>query len=133
MPRLLTLLLAVLLLWVSYALAGAVLREFKAKSTNGDVELEWTTGEERDVVRFEIQRMAGVNGEYVKIGEVTPTGSNSTYKFVDRSAYKINDSLYKYRLAIVSSDGTAYSQELTVLHSVSGVKRTWGSIKAMFR
>lgn len=133
MRRILPLIFILVLLWTGYAVAGAFLREFKARSVDGNVELEWSTGEEKDLIRFEVQRQAGLRGDYVKIGEVAPKGSNSTYRFVDKSAYKVNDSLYKYRLAIVSTDGTTYSRELTVLHSVSGVKRTWGSIKAMFR
>jgi hypothetical protein len=82
---------------------------------------------------FEVQRMAGVQGEYMGLGRVQPQGSNSSYQFIDKSAYKTSDAIYKYRLAIVNQDGsTSYSQELTV-RSLSGVKRTWGSIKAMFR
>ena len=120
-------------LWCGSALAGAILNTFTARSTNGDVLLEWKTGEEKDILRFEVQRKAGLQGDYIVIGKVNPTGTNSFYQFLDKSAYKTTDTIYKYRLAIVSTDGTTYSQELTVPHSVSGVKRTWGSIKAMFR
>ena len=125
--------LAALLLWTGSALAGAILRAFTAKSSNGDILLEWTVGEEKDLLQYEVQRKAGVQGEYVTIGKVDAKGSNSSYEYLDKSAYKLNDSIYKYRLAIGSSDGTSYSQELTVPHTVSGVKQTWGSIKAMFR
>jgi hypothetical protein len=125
--------LTTLLLCTASALAGAILRVFTAKSSNGDILLEWSVGEEKDLLRYEVQRMAGVQGEYVTIATVNPKGSNSSYEFLDKSAYKLNDSIYKYRLAIVSSDGMTYSQELTVPHTVSGVKQTWGSIKAMFR
>jgi hypothetical protein len=121
-------------LWASVALAGAILNRFTAsRSTSGDVVVEWSTGTESDLKHFEVQRMAGVQGEYASLGFVQPKGSNSSYQFVDKSAYKTSDAIYKYRLAIVNGDGsTSYSQELTV-SSLSGVKRTWGSIKAMFR
>ena len=126
--------LIVLSLCFGVALAGAILNSFTAQSSNGDVIVKWTTGEERDLARFEVQRRAGLQGDYVTVGTVEPKGSNSDYQFIDRSAYKTTDTIYKYRLAIVSRDGSVgYSQEVTVSHGVSGVKRTWGSIKAMFR
>jgi hypothetical protein len=126
--------LLLITLSASVALAGAILNRFVAsRSTNGDVVVEWTTGTESDVKYFEVQRMAGAQGEYTALGFIQPKGSNSSYQFVDRSAYKASDAIYKYRLSIVNQDGSAsYSQELTV-RSLSGVKRTWGSIKAMFR
>ena len=135
MRRTLPVILALIVtLWVGYALAGAILNSFTARSTNGDVVLEWRTGEEKDIVRFEVQRKAGLQGDYVTIGSVNPTGTNSPYQYIDKSAYKITDTIYKYRLAIVNTAGPPdYSIELTVTHGVSGVKRTWGSIKAMFR
>ncbi|MGA9363311.1 MAG: hypothetical protein WBW16_02980 [Bacteroidota bacterium] len=126
--------LLVITLSASLALAGAILNRFVAsRGTNGDVVVEWTTGSESDLKYFEVQRMAGVQGDYTTLGFIQPNGSNSSYQFVDKSAYKTSDAIYKYRLAIVNQDGSAsYSQELTV-RSLSGVKRTWGSIKAMFR
>ncbi|MBE2279223.1 MAG: hypothetical protein IAE91_02440 [Ignavibacteriaceae bacterium] len=61
-------------------------------------------------------------------------GSNSSYSFLDEGAYKSSDVLYIYRLKIIDKDNTqAYSKEISVNHAVSGVKKTWGSIKAMFR
>jgi hypothetical protein len=127
--------LLIVTLCASVALAGAILNGFTVtRSSNGDVVVEWTTGIETDVKYFEVQRMAGTQGEYTSLGFIQPKGSNSSYQFVDKSAYKTSDAIYKYRLSIVNQDGSAsYSQELTV-RSLSGVvKRTWGSIKAMFR
>jgi hypothetical protein len=129
-----TILFLTFTLWSGYLLAGAILHSFTAKSTNGDIILQWSTGEEKDLARFEVQRKAGLQGEYTPLATITPKGSNSFYEYVDKSAYKSSDTIYKYRLAIVNTDGSvAYSQELVVPHGVSGVKRTWGSIKAMFR
>jgi hypothetical protein len=118
----------------SLALAGAILNRFAvSRSATGDVIVEWNTGEETNLKYFEVQRMAGSEGEYMTLGSVQPKGSNSSYQYVDKSAYKTSDAFYKYRVAIVDNSGyTSYSKELTV-SSPSGVKRTWGSIKAMFR
>jgi hypothetical protein len=132
-PLVVTVLLLIILC-TGIAFAGAILNKFAvSRSASGDVLVEWNTGDESTLKYFEVQRMAGVQGEYTPLTKVEPKGSNSSYQFVDKSAYKTSDAIYKYRLAIVDNDGTtSYSQEL-VMSSLSGVKRTWGSIKAMFR
>ena len=86
------------------------------------------------VVLFEIERRAGTEGAFMKIGQMDPKGP-SLYEFVDHSACMKITSLYQYRIKISFSDGRVpyYTNALTVAHTVSGVRRKWGSIKAMFR
>ena len=113
--------------------AGAFLNYFTTRSDNGNVVISWQTGQETNVSNFVIERMP-INGSYVSIASVASKGNNSTYEYVDESAYKTNDQVYVYRLKIVDNDGsTSYSGVSHVAHSVSGVKQTWGSIKALFR
>lgn len=117
----------------SAAFAGAYLDYFHAKSEDGQVKIEWRTGEEPDVKEFVLERKS-VNGPYMPIASLVPRGSNSVYEFVDDNAFKTEDVVFIYRLKIVGHDGSnTYSSEVSVSHSISGVKRTWGSIKAMFR
>lgn len=113
--------------------AGAFLNYFNTRSDNGNVIISWQTGQETDVRNFVIER-APFNGTYIDIATVSAKGSNSTYEYVDESAYKTNDQVYIYRLKIVDNDGSvSYSGLSQVAHSVSGIKQTWGSIKALFR
>ncbi|MBR9974586.1 MAG: hypothetical protein KFF77_03315 [Bacteroidetes bacterium] len=126
--------LLVLLIVTGTAVGGAFLDFFNGRSDDDNVVLEWKTRSESDLLRYEIQRKAGSNGEFVSLATVSPKGSNSLYTYIDRSAYKESESVYVYRLKIVETSGpSSYSNEITVSHSVSSVKRTWGSIKAMFR
>ena len=127
--------LFLLLLLAGSAISGAFLDFFNGRSDGDNIVLEWKTRSESNLLRYEIQRKAGQNGDFVSLATVTPKGSNSQYTFIDRSAYKDTESMYVYRLKIVesSSGPSSYSNEITVSHSVSSVKRTWGSIKAMFR
>ena len=115
--------------------SGAYLDYFHARSDGNNITIEWKTESETGIQTFEVQRKAGSNGEYISIGSTDPKGSNSYYTFIDRSAFKSTLSIYVYRLKIVDTNGnpSGYSNEVTVSHNVSGVKRTWGSIKAMFR
>ena len=115
--------------------AGAYLDFFQGRSDGNNISLEWKTRTEQNIASFDVQRKAGYEGEFVTIASIDPKGANSFYSYVDRSAYKSNASVYLYRLKINEgvSAPASYSNEITVSHSVSSVKRTWGSIKAMFR
>jgi len=112
--------------------AGADILKFSARSQSGNVVIDWQTITETNVNRFVIERKT-VNGSFIEIGSVNPR-SDKNYEFVDQTAFKDADQLYIYRLKIVDNDGSvSYSEEKAVAHNVSSVKRTWGSIKALFR
>ncbi|MFZ1729804.1 MAG: hypothetical protein WBQ23_03320 [Bacteroidota bacterium] len=131
----LTNILFVLILLAGTAISGAFLDFFNGRSDGDNIVLEWKTRSESNLLRYEIQRKAGTNGDFVSLTTVSPKGSNSQYTYIDRSAYKDAESIYVYRLKIVetASGPSSFSNEITVSHSISSVKRTWGSIKAMFR
>jgi hypothetical protein len=123
----------IVLLAVTALYAGAYLEYFQGRSEGDDIRLEWKTGEEVNLQNFKIERKTPQNS-FVEIATVQPKGNNSYYSYLDQSAYKMSGLIFIYRLKIVDTNGQAsYSNEVTVSHNVSGVKRTWGSIKAMFR
>lgn len=125
--------LSILFLLVTSVFAGAFLEFFHARSEGENVKLEWKTGEEQNVKNFVIERKP-VNGQFISISTIAPKGSFSFYTFVDESAYKSNNLVFIYRLRIIDNDGSVtHSIERSVSPNISGVKRTWGSIKAMFR
>jgi hypothetical protein len=114
---------------------GAFLDFFQGRSDGNNITIEWKTRGESNLLYYEIQRKAGSSSEFMTLATVEPKGSNSYYSYIDRSAYKESSSVYTYRLKIVEGNGApgSYSNEIPVSHGVSSVKRTWGSIKAMFR
>lgn len=113
--------------------AGVDLLKFSARSENGNVVVSWQTVTESNLNHFVVERKT-VNGSFMELGNVSPR-SDKNYEYVDQSAFKTSDQLYVYRLKIVDNSGAvSYSQEVRVTHSnISSVKRTWGSIKALFR
>ena len=114
-------------------LAGTFLEYFQGRSEGEDIRLEWKTREEVNLQHFKVERKTP-QSSFVDITTIEPKGNNSYYTYLDQSAYKTDNMLFVYRLKIIDTNGQAsYSNELSVSHSVSGVKRTWGSIKAMFR
>ena len=114
--------------------AGAFLEYFHGRSEGEDIRLEWKTGEESNLQNFAIERKTP-QSSFAEIITIQPKGSNSFYSYLDKSAYKPSSSMiFVYRLKIVDNNNqVSHSAEITVSHNVSGVKRTWGSIKAMFR
>jgi hypothetical protein len=123
-------------LFLFWAVASSeIIKNFYSPVSDGvNITVHWTTADESDVALFEVERSDdGVN--FISVGSVSPQGITDYY-FVDHSVFKKTTSLYYYRLKItLLSDRTTpvYTQKLQVAHSVSGVRRTWGSIKSMFR
>lgn len=123
----------VLFAFISTALGGAYLEFFHARSESEDVKLEWKTGEENNLRHFAVERKTP-QSSFIQLATIQPQGSNKLYSYIDANAYKTTDLIFIYRLKIVdNNDQVTYSSEVSVSHNISGVKRTWGSIKAMFR
>ena len=126
-------LLIILVAGVVYA--ATELQYFTGKNESDSILLEWKTGTEDNLNRFEIERSASEPNNYVNIGSVTAIGSNSYYYYRDNTSVQNNSApVYYYRLKIVDNNGNyVYSQTITVTHIISSVRDTWGSIKAIFR
>jgi hypothetical protein len=125
-----------LVLVSNLAFAGDPLKEgsFSARSDGTVIFVRWVSQDEAGVVRFEVERKAGLDGQFFLLSEIQPRGDNSAYEYVDDSAFRVTETVYKYRIKVAYADGSSvYSPEIVVPHTVSDVRRTWGSIKAMFR
>jgi hypothetical protein len=109
----------------------------QARSDGSNVTIQWGTADETNVKEFEVLRRDGNVGEFISIAIVSKKGSNSFYEYIDKSAFKTTGTIYQYRVKVLlqNSDMEYFPKDgpLTVSHNVSSVKRTWGSLKAMFR
>ncbi len=118
-----------LALCFTLAFAGATLMlgSVTGSSDGVDVTIKWSTSEESNTVgdQFEIRR----NG--TSIGFVPAKGSPSAYTYLDQDVFKTSATATTYNYQIFL-DGTQFAA-VSVNHSTSSVKRTWGSLKAMFR
>jgi len=109
----------------------------QAFSDGVNVTVNWVTENEANIVSYEILRSTNYNGGFSAIATLLPKGP-SVYEYIDNSAFKKTTTIYFYRIKINYSNAQSYFPALneppiTVNHNVSGVRRTWGSIKAMFR
>jgi hypothetical protein len=127
--------LVTILFFVVTAAAGTI-REgtLQARSDGSNVTIQWGTTDESNIKEFVIERRNGTSGEFISIAVVAKKGTNSFYEYIDRSAFKTTGTIYQYRIKSVTVSGPSeFSTILTISHNVSSVKRTWGSLKAMFR
>jgi len=135
----LSLFVSFFLLLPGILLAAARIVDFHARRETGRVVLEWTTEEETNLERFIIQRNTDKsNNNWTKIGEVKSKSGNSstrqTYTFADESVFKNNTSTFYYRLIMKDKNGQTTPYDVIVsITGCSGIKHTWGTIKAMFR
>ncbi len=123
------------LLITALAIAGAIKDNSLSGSSNGSsITIRWISEDESGVVRFDIERRTGLNMPFSMLVGMQPKGSNSTYEFVDETAFRATETFYQYRVKVVYGDGSTVDYgPITVSHKTSDVRRTWGSIKAMFR
>ncbi|MCB0730529.1 MAG: hypothetical protein KDC88_05800 [Ignavibacteriae bacterium] len=124
----------ILFLSVSFLFGGAIIQFFVADSNGDNIVLTWQSTSEQNVKHYEILR--GPDKDHLTVIDIILSkGDNSNYSYTDENAYKTTNSFYAYGLVIVDNDGSKSEPMHTfVTHNgVSSVKRTWGSIKALFR
>jgi len=115
--------------------AGVIKGQPVARSDGSSITVHWDSDDETGLVGYEIARESGWGGQFVVLLPMYKAkGSNQAYEFVDETAFRTTGTFYKYRITGIYSNGTRSDPyEIGVSHYVSSVRRTWGSIKAMFR
>ncbi len=130
--RYIVLVLAVTLTNLSVGNAQA-LDDFTAVVDGHSVVLEWTNNSENSVDKYCVQR--SFDGRYFyTISDLQPEGNGYTYSYIDDDLYKNILRTTDYRIEVSPNEGRSlFSRTMEVTLSFSGILRTWGSIKAMFR
>lgn len=112
-----------------------------SRATSSAVAIRWETSDESGVVRFEVYRREyrwGGMGPSERIADVPAKGAgNSIYQIEDAGIFKTADRVLEYEIRAVDRQGKFLeSAKMTTVFSTgltSAARRTWGSIKAMFR
>lgn len=120
---------------VASAQNSARLDFFKVDRENNDMVVTWKATTESGVSRYELQRKTRfTNNQFVVVAEVSPHGTGKTYRLMDDQVYKVSSEQVDYRLEVVYTNGVR--EELgqqSINYTPTAVRRTWGSIKAMFQ
>lgn len=119
----------------AHAQNSARLDFFKVDRAENDMVITWKATTETGVSRYELQRKTRfTNNQYVVVSEISPQGTGQTYRIMDDQVYKVSSEQVDYRLEVVYTNGVR--EELanqSVNYTPTTVRRTWGSIKAMFQ
>jgi len=125
-----------LLLFAAGLVAGARISDFHAKRDNNSVILEWTTESESNLSKFDIERSTD-RIRWLKIAETPASNEPETrqnYSYRDNTIFKASVNNFYYRLILVDKNGQFSPYDVIVsVSGNSGIRHTWGSIKAMFR
>lgn len=131
-------LLLALLVSPTFLFGGARIVDFEASQQNNTIIVQWASEFEYGVLKYVIERSVNnSNWETKKEIEAYGDGESNTrqnYSYVDKSIFKSTQSHFSYRLKIVDKNGSvSYYGTADVLSTISGIRHTWGSIKASFR
>ena len=124
--------------------AGQVtVSEFSASiplNAKNQIVLKWVSTLEEGVDHYELKRKMINDSDFKSLANVNTsnvlTNSNKEYEFTDKSVFKTTAGTEPvvYALYAVFTDGqTKYIGQAEVNYTTTAIRRTWGSIKAMFQ
>jgi len=131
----LLLLLVVLLAGAGTMAYNVSLTYFRVEPQGNNFVLTWKADVEEDVLAYELYRKTSYSSDFVRVHTFEARGEGHEYRFTDDQVYKSASDDLEYRLDAVFTNterriGVA-SKSLT--YTPTAVRRTWGSIKAMFQ
>ncbi len=104
---------------------------------SGNVKVVWETEVEQEVYGYEIQRRTPYsNGQFATLNDtpIAAVGVGKPYTYEDGQLYKAASEPVDYRLVAIFTDGSRKNlYEAKINYTPTAVRRTWGSIKAMFQ
>ncbi|NNE36042.1 MAG: hypothetical protein HKN13_12440 [Rhodothermales bacterium] len=110
------------------------LKYFNVTEEGKSFILTWESAEEDAVLAYELERKTTFsNNEFLLVKELPTKGADVQYMHRDDQIFKAGGDVVDYRLMAIHSSG---AREILVTKSVNytptALRRTWGSIKAMF-
>ena len=109
-------------------------------NAQNEILLKWITTVEQGVDHYQLKRKMVNDSDFKFLINVntenTLTDANKVYEYTDRSVFKTTAGTEPvvYALYAVFSDGQVkYIGQAEVNYTTTAIRRTWGSIKAMFQ
>ena len=133
MYRLASSLVFLLVFMVGSALASVVFSRFDARTEGNDIVVSWQASVETDVREYVVERRTVFDTQFVEMARLAAHGPNILYTYRDERVFKAQAEQVSYRLRIIDTNNSfVVSDPITVDYTPTAVRRTWGSIKAMF-
>ena len=129
-----TLIIIFLFLSVLFAGDNTIFNEYNAQPTDANrVIISWVTKDESQLKHFVVQRSNDDNN-FIDLDVIGLKGPGNKYEYIDEDVlFKSGGALF-YKVVALKRDGTKIETSSMMVHpNISGIFRTWGAIKAMFR
>ena len=116
------------------AYAGFIFSESSATPANNKVTISWVTKTESGIARFMILRSSD-DKTFSEVGLKLAKGTAGNYSYTDENVIFKGPQTFFYKIRAVRNDNSLVEEtgSLMVNPNISGMLRTWGAIKAMFR
>ena len=124
----------ILFFLLSLAYAGSIFSEYSAEPSTNKVTVKWETFTEVNVSRFIILRSPD-DKLFSEIGSIPAKGSGNEYTYIDENVIFKGSQTFFYKIRALGKNSITIeeTESLIVNPNISGIFRTWGAIKAMFR
>ncbi len=117
-------------------LAGGdvVFSEYSAQPEANKVVVSWVTSKEDGIKSFVVKRSMD-NKTFIELTTISAKGPGYRYEYIDNDVLFKGTNVLYYKVACLSPTGDVIAETTTmnVLPNISGLFRTWGAIKAVFR
>jgi len=130
----------VIFLFISFVLADNIefniFNEFNAQpEANQGVTISWVTKDETNIRYFLVMRSNDNKVTFNSIAQVNKQGPGYDYRYVDENVFFKNNGILYYRVDAVNKNGSVVeaTEIMPVRPNISGIFKTWGAIKAIFR
>lgn len=109
-----------------------LIKYFRAETKTDKVIIKWLSINEKDIDYYIVQRSMD-SQNYQDKKKLSTAGVNKEYNYIDDSLFKADFRIYYYRLKVVKTDGSSFlSSPVKIIPKISGIRQTWGTIKAIF-
>lgn len=128
---------------MTIAASNGIIQDFHASipdQSRTEILVQWVVSNVDEVDHFELERKLVRDASFIKLTDIQPgqqtTGSGDLkYSYIDKTIYKTSTGSEPvvYQLNIIFKDNSEQSAQAEVDYTTTAIRRTWGSIKAMFQ
>lgn len=125
----------IVLVGASQAPTDVQLEYFLVDPQGQEFVVTWKSLVEDDVFAYELLRRTALSNEqFIMVFAPEAHGTNKTYTYRDAQVYKSASEQLDYRLQVVYTNGLReVISSQSVNYTSTAIRRTWGSLKAMFQ
>jgi len=128
-------LFSIIFLGISFSLLYGtfIFSEYAATPETNRVSITWKTATESGVAQFILLRSPD-DANFIQIHAIDSRGEASDYKYIDEEVFFKDNQTFFYKIRALGSDNSIIeeTQSLWVNPNISGIFKTWGTLKAIF-